>query len=223
VRLEDVLERLADRDASGTVRLGAYAQLGQVFLLPAIRVLTEQYPKLQLSIVHLDPDLAIERLKGGMLDLFLGFNVAVGEPLAAMRLGNLQFAIFCGKQHPLFGAERITEEDLEKYGFVAQRRPGLMKSIWPKTLKRMITLDTDSHAIALDACLAGTHLMFKERVVVAPLVEEGRLHEIPVEVEPAELVLLRHVHSQHHALLDKVAFAIQTVVEQATDQWGDEL
>ena len=214
VRLEEVIERLADRDAAGSVRLAAYAQLGQVFLLPAIRILNEQYPKLSLSIVHIDPEVALERVKSGMLDLFLGYNVAVGEPLTSARLGELEFAVYCGRGHPLFGAAKLDPEELEQHGFVAQRRPGLMRSIWPSSLKRKITLDTDSHAIALDACLAGTHLMFKERVTVEPLVAEGRLHELAVDAEPARLVLIRHAHSIHAAVLEKVAAAIQTVAAE---------
>src|SRR5688500_6309130 len=104
-RLESVIERLADRDAAGAVRLASIGQLGRVFLLPAIRELTEQFPRLQLSIVHVEPELAVERLKAGMLDLFLALNVAVGEPLTATRLAELELAVYAGKGHPLFSKE----------------------------------------------------------------------------------------------------------------------
>ncbi len=215
VRLEAVIERLADRDASGAVRLGSMGQLGRAFLLPAIRLLSERYPRLQLSIVHHEPELAIEQLKAGMLDLYLALNVSVGEPLSAVRLADLELAVYAGRTHPLFSALEMRPEDLEQHGFAAQRRPGLMRSIWPSTLKRTVTLETDSHAIALDACLAGSHLMVMERVIAAPMVAQGELRELRVDaLEPARLSLCRHAHSSHHLLLDRVATAIQTTVEE---------
>jgi DNA-binding transcriptional LysR family regulator len=217
LRLESVLDRLADHDAAGAVRLGAIGQLGRVFLLPAIRALTEQYPRLQLSIVHLEPEVAIERLKGGMLDLFLALNVAVGEPLTSAHLAELALAVYAGRGHPLFGVAPVAPDTLEQHGFVAQRRPGLMRSIWPSTLKRTVTLETDSHAIALDACLGGSHLMVMERVVSAPLVASGQLCEVASDLlEPARLVLVRHAHSPNQSLLDKVALAIQRAVDELT-------
>ena len=217
LRLESVIDRLADSDASGAVRLGAVGQLGRVFLLPAIRALSEQYPKMQLSIVHLEPETAIERLKSGMLDLFLALNVAVGEPLPSLRLAELELAVYAGKGHPLFGISGPPPETLEQHGFVAQRRPGLMRSIWPSNIKRTVTLETDSHAIALDACLAGSHLMVMERVIGTPLVAAGQLFEVESHLlEPARLVLVRHAHSTNHTLLDKVASAIQRAVSDLT-------
>jgi DNA-binding transcriptional LysR family regulator len=215
-RLESVIERLADSDAAGAVRLAAIGQLGRAFLLPAVHELSERYPRLQLSIVHLEPEVAIDRLKAGMLDLFLALNVAVGEPLTAVRLADLELAVYAGAGHPLFDSAEIRPDDLEQHGFVAQRRPGLMRAIWPQAVKRTVTLETDSHAVALDACLAGSHLMLMERAIAAPLVLEGRLREIEANmVEPARLVLARHAHSTHPALIDKVSQAIQEAVQRA--------
>lgn len=217
VRLEAVIDRLADRDASGAVRLGAVGQLGRAFLLPAVRQLSEEHPRLQLSIVHLEPEQAIEQLKAGMLDLFLALNVAVGEPLTATRLADLELAVHAGRGHPLFDVESATAEEIREHGFVAQRRPGLMRSIWPSTLKRTVTLETDSHAIALEACLTGSHLMVMERAIAASLVAEGKLRELGTALfEPARLVVLQHAHAAQHALLDKVVAAIQNAVDELT-------
>lgn len=215
-RLEAAVAALADSRPRGVVRLGAVGQLARAFLLPAVQALGEEHPEVEISIVHLDPEEALRRLREGALDWFLALNVTVGEPLAATPLGRLELAIYAGRGHPLFAGPEPPLERLLSFGFVAQRRPGLMRSVWPTGQKRKITLQTDAHALALEACLAGSHLMVMERVIARPFVEEGQLRELPAPfLEAAQMSLIRNAQWGERPADREVGLAIRRVVQGA--------
>lgn len=216
LNLEGAVTALVDGRPRGVVRLGAVGQLARAFLLPAVKVLGEEHPEVEISIVHLDPEEALRRLREGALDWFLALNVTVGEPLLATPLGRLELAIYAGRAHPLFLGAEPSLERLLSHGFVAQRRPGLMRSVWPTGQKRKITLQTDAHALALEACLAGSHLMVMERVIARPFVEDGQLRELPAPfLEAAQMSLIRNAQWVERPADREVGLAIRRVVQGA--------
>ncbi|MFO0723553.1 MAG: LysR family transcriptional regulator [Myxococcota bacterium] len=216
-RLGAVLGDLGDQEAAGHVRIGTVGQLGRVFIAPAVRSLAEEHPRLEVSITHLEPAEALERLKGSSLDLFLALNVSVGDPLRAQRLAELEIGIYAGRGHPLFQASRVTHAAIAEHPFAAQLRPGLMRSVWPSELKRRVTLQTDAHAVALEACLSGSHLMAMERVIAKPLLDEGRLRELDASLLPAaKLVLVQKSGRAPSKIVARVAQAIVETVRALT-------
>lgn len=215
-RVLELIADLSNQESAGHVRLGTVGQLGRVFIAPAMHTLVADHPRLEVSITHLEPADALERLKGGTLDLVLALNVTVGEPLRSQRLAELEIGIYAGKSHPLFGRRDVKPEQIVEHPFAAQLRPGLMRSVWPSELKRRVTLQTDSHAVALDACLAGSHLMAMERVIGRPFVAEGRLRELNTDLLPAaKLVLIQRAGRKESPIVGKVARAITEVVRGA--------
>lgn len=210
-QLHATIARLAGAEASGTVRLAAFGQFGGFLLLPAAAELNRTFPGIELSIAQADPEPAFQQVEGRTLDLYLGVNIAVGEPLAHEVLARSEMAIYAGRGHPLFGQGSSTE--WRDYGFVVQRRPSLMRSVWPANQPRNVTLQTDSHGLALQACLGGTHLMVMERVIAEPMVHAAQLREVQAGfLDQANLVLVWHGHRQHDARLRKVSEAIKRVV-----------
>jgi DNA-binding transcriptional LysR family regulator len=214
-RLSEVLADLGDEETAGHVRMATVGQLGRVFLAPSMRALLQLYPRLEASIVHVEPSVALDRLKGGTLDLFLGLNVAVGDPLIGTRLADLEIGVYAGREHPLFGQVDVPLSALAEHPFAAQLRPGLMRSVWPPSIPRRVTLETDSHAVALDACVSGSHLMAMERVIARPFLAEGKLTEIKTGfLDAARLVLCRHQERGRGTLISKVAKAIAQTVRE---------
>lgn len=212
-QLHATIARLAGAEASGAVRLAAFGQLGAFLLLPAAADLNRRFPDIEISVGQLDPEPALQQVEARMLDLYLGVNIAAGEPLVHEVLARPQMAIYAGHGHPLYGA--VGSADWRRYGFVAQHRPSLTRSVWPASEPRNVTLRTDSHGLALQACLAGTHLMVMERAIARHLVEAGQLSELRAEfLERATLVLVRHGHREQDARLEKVGEAIRRVVAE---------
>jgi DNA-binding transcriptional LysR family regulator len=217
LRLVAALDSIGRKDAVGFVRLAAVGQLGRVFLLPAVEALAKSNSELRLSIDHLDPELALERLKAGSLDGYLTLNVAAGDPLVGTRLAQLELMAFAGPTHPLFDAKELTEAHLPVYGFVAQGRPSLMRSPWPLDKRRIVSLQTDSHALALEACLRGTHLMLMERVFGRDFVRENKLHALEVPfVEKVDLMYFQHRRSLKQAVPARVEAEVRRAVERIT-------
>ncbi len=218
-RLHHEVARLMDGNVAGSVRLGAVGQLGSHFLLPAAVELGRQYPQLEVSIVHAEPQDAMLQLEARRMDLYLALNVAVGEPLAVQSLTKLEMAVYAGKGHPVFDSSEGIE-GIEGHSFVAQRRPTFMKSVWPRGLSRTISIVTDVHSIALQACLGGSHLMVMERLIASRFVAEGRLREIRADfLEAAELVLIRHAHSLNDPLINRVAGSIEKTVNSLDEEF----
>lgn len=208
--LDDAVGQLNAHAPRGLVRVGSVGQLAGLFLLPAVRALAESHPEIELSISHLEPEEALRRLSDGSLDWFLALNVSVGSPFEAAALGELQLALYAGRRHPLFPQVQPSLTEILRHGFVAQRRPALMRSVWPKEHKRRVSLQTDAHAVSLEACLSGSHLMVMERLIAAPHVARGELREYPAPfLEPVQLVLLRNGERPSRSAETAVGAAIE--------------
>jgi DNA-binding transcriptional LysR family regulator len=180
-----------------------------------MKTLLEQHIRLQAEIIHLEPSVALDRLASGTLDVFLGHNISVGEPLIAARLADLRIGIYAGVGHPLHGRKDVSAEEIAEHPFAAQSRPGLMRSIWPAKVKRRVNLETDSHAVALEACLDGSHLMAMERLIARPFVSKNALTEINTSlISPAVLTLCRHGEKGKSAIISAVSKAITTTVKR---------
>lgn len=198
---------------AGTVRLATMGQLDRIFLLPALKRLRAQAPRVRLSIRHLAADQAMDALSAGAIDLFLAVNLAVGRDFSTLRIGDLSFSVYAGRGHPLFGREGVDAEELAQHLFVAQERPALIQSVWPSQLQRNMGLVCDSHAFALDACLAGQYLVFMEDLMVRRHVVEQRLCRVDVgAVAPGRLSLVHHVRSLDEA---RVRTCAQIIVDEA--------
>jgi DNA-binding transcriptional LysR family regulator len=217
--VQQVIDDLSDLDAAGHVRLATIGQLGRVFLAPAMHTVLTKHPRLEVSIVHIEPDEAIERLNSRTLDLYLALNVAVSEPLHAARLAELEVGIYAGRGHRLFGKSGLTLEEITAHPFAAQIRPRLMRSVWPAATPRKVTLQTDSHALALESCLSGSHLMAMERVIAEPMLKAGQLFELNHDaLPPARLVLCRRADRGRGAIANLVHRAITETVRDRLKQ-----
>jgi DNA-binding transcriptional LysR family regulator len=212
-----VLADLSDRDYRAVVRVGCVGQLGRVYLPPAIKEVAKQHAELRVSVSHPLPDAALDSMLSGALDLFLALNVTVVPPLLAHPLGPLALGVFVGRGHPLFAATNPTTEDMLEHSFVAQRRPPMMRSIWPTHLTRRITLEVDLHAVALEACLQGSHLMVMESAFAKTWVKEGQLRQLPfAALKPAELMLITHERTRELPVVSAVAAAIARAARSLT-------
>ena len=214
--LSKAISRLSESEVAGLVRIGAMGQLDRMFLLPAMAVLNEQHPGLKTSIRHMSPEEAMTELTDGTLDVYLAFNTTVAAPLRSVHLAEIEVTVYAGAGHPLFDRDDVSLEEMQSFGFAAQRKPPLMRSVWPLEQNREVTLYTDSHTLALDACLAGTHLCVMERIMAARFVEEGRLRAIgPDLLEPVTLSLCTHERTAEDAVAEAVTRAVLGVVREA--------
>lgn len=192
-----VIDAVSAKETSGFGRIATVGQLDRVFILPALLKLRREAPKLRFSVVHLEPEGAIDALESGAIDLFVALNFVCGGSLIPEVVAEVSLGVYAGCEHPLFEQKTVTVEDIAAQEFVAQRRPSLVKAIWPSGMNRHVTLTVDSHALALDACLSGGYLMMMEDVTAHEHVAAGRLRRLPVEeIPPAELVVVRHERTQ---------------------------
>jgi DNA-binding transcriptional LysR family regulator len=205
--LGEVIAQLSSRAPIGSVRLAGMGQYGRIFLVQVTRLLAVEAPDVDVSIVHLEPDAAIAGLLDRSVDIFLGVNIVADDRLVATKLAELEMGVYVGRTHPLFKGPQPGAEQILSHGFVVQRRPSPMKSIWPKGLARKVTLTVDSQAVSMEALLAGSHVAVVERIFAGPYVNEGRLRELTaLPIERASLIMLRRADERAEliALLERL-------------------
>lgn len=219
LRIEEVLSGFSHPQEGGLIRLATVGQLDRVFILPAVRVLAERMPKLQISIGLSAPEEALANLESGTVELFLALNVTAPSSVRTIELGEIAMGVFAGRGHPLFEQPTVSLEELLEHQFVAQSPIGLMKPVWPRDLKRNVALTASTHALALDTCLAGSHLMVMEVVTAAPWVTRGELRELSPELLPkAHLRLFTHVRDDQDLVTKTVVDAIREAVDGVRNQ-----
>ena len=85
--LADCEAAIADLEAgtgevTGTVRVSAFTTAEQQFLLPALQIVRERYPKLKVLVTDFEPVDAMPALKSGQFDVVVGHEYNVRPPYA---------------------------------------------------------------------------------------------------------------------------------------------
>jgi DNA-binding transcriptional LysR family regulator len=86
----------ADRKLSGVVRVATTEMLGQVVILPALRILHERHPQIRVELLTGSGQLDIARREA---DVALRYIRPEGGDLVARRAGKIAFAAYAAKKY----------------------------------------------------------------------------------------------------------------------------
>lgn len=75
------LESMTGR-VSGTVRISAFTTAEQLFIIPALEILRERTPALQVLVTDYEPNLSMPALKSGQFDVVVSHEYNVAPPYA---------------------------------------------------------------------------------------------------------------------------------------------
>jgi len=153
---------------------GPYAAL---YVLPAMRALTEKHPGLVPQVTSVPTPSVSDELRRGAVDVAVLDAVRPSDDLTLVELAELPHGVFCGPSHPLYSVERVTRAMLEEHPFVAPTPlpDGSVPDRWPTTRPRHIGLYVTHMEVGIDACLSGGYLT----VLPVPIAERAGLRRLP--------------------------------------------
>lgn len=114
------------KNAEGTVRLSITDGLGVIFVVPALRRFSTEYPRLQ---VHLKSPVNVTALRENQTDLMIGFSPDAAQDTTSYQLGWLHFLPFISRSY-LEKMGLPTRENLEQHLFIDSEIYSARTSIW---------------------------------------------------------------------------------------------
>ncbi len=126
-QLESIEHSLKDssEEVQGTVRIAAFTSALDKLVIPVAAELTKLYPKLQIRLTELEPDISIPALDAYQFDLAI---VAYSEKphlleqshRKVIKLGNDRLMVLVSDENPLTNQSEITIEDLKEENWVLE-------------------------------------------------------------------------------------------------------
>ncbi len=172
-QLEDIRRDVEDSSSAirGDVRIAASEVFGSFLLPTAIAKTTNAHPDLTPRCYQLVPEQIAHGLISGELDV--GFTVSAGalEGVQSQVIAESEGVLVCGRSHPLFNTEELSEEDLSQYPFVVPRywQRDYLTSLdhYPKSKQaRKIGATTDRMSLAISLVVEGAFLGYFPQVTI---------------------------------------------------------
>lgn len=203
-RLADVIDE-ADSDTSGHVRILSISQVTCERFDALLQRFFRQYPRVSLSIEVATTAEGVRAVESSTVTLGI-CDAGVSAPLQGILLGREQYAIYCGRTHPLYGREGLALEDLrgEAYiGFTSDVLGGeymgpvtamrALASIGQRVRGASSNVEEVSRMIA-----AGIGIGALPAHLARPQVEQGQLWQLPpyTDLPEADINLIYNPQSR---------------------------
>jgi DNA-binding transcriptional LysR family regulator len=179
----------------GPLRVASLGVLTEHFVVPCLIELRRAHPELVPEHVNIGTSEANAQLVRGQIDLAFYYEEVTAAGVVVERLGQTSTSIYCGREHPLFGARRVTLEQVLAHPFSVPQigDSGRIMDGWPADLRREVGMRITLLRSNLEVCRSGALLTVLPDVTAAPDLERGLLRRLPVVELPAiELFAARH-------------------------------
>lgn len=184
--VHDALLQVQSGTLSGDVRVSAPGTISRMYVLPALERLREQHPELRPSLGSFSDDALSDMLLRGDLDVALTNDPVIEPSLTSAAIGRYSSGVYCGVEHPLFGAPVVGIEQLSDHAFVAPPLDdrGRPPEGWPVELVRNVTIQASNLQFGIEVCIEGRHLAVLPDLLAVPYAEAGTLRRIDLDVIP---------------------------------------
>ena len=152
-RVDDVIDANNQETFSGAVRWTCnWSLTGMV--LDTLRQMVTEHPALLPKMVTLEPNDLAHQLLRGELDVAVINNLVDIEGLTSTKLGEVPHAVFCGREHPLYGRKQTTLEQLAEHAFAAPTATpnGVYEDGWPNHITRHVVMEFSQMSVGFRAC-----------------------------------------------------------------------
>ncbi len=180
--VESALDQILSSDSAGAVHVSASGPYASLFVLPALRKLTEQYPDIVAHVRSTGPAQAERLLIDGGLDIFVTDVPISRADLKVTRLGELSYSVYAADFHPLAGRIDLSVDDLLEHPFVGP--PDGLADHWVVHLPRKVGMVVEQLHVALEVCALDGLLAVLPDLVARNFRGEGSLVRLPVEIIP---------------------------------------
>lgn len=103
------------------VRIGVCPNILQWVLVEPLSYLLKKHPQATLAISGATFEVALQQLRGGTLDVVLGFDAAFRDhpDIAREKLPAIRTTFFARRDHPILKVKSLTTADLARYPMIA--------------------------------------------------------------------------------------------------------
>ncbi|WP_413284281.1 LysR family transcriptional regulator [Vibrio sp. MA40-2] len=126
-QLNDIEQSLKDNlaEVQGTVRIAAFTSALEKIVIPAVSLLSQHYPKLQMRLTEMDPDTSLPALDTYQLDVAVVAYSKKQHLLEqshrnVIKLGSDRLKALVSNKHPLAKKTRITIDELKDESWVLE-------------------------------------------------------------------------------------------------------
>lgn len=148
-------------------------------LEPVLRESPTRWPQLSIEVKCVPSPEVATCLRRGEIDLALLADAYSDEETQLELLSQLEYGIFCGRQHPLFEQAEIEPAQILEYPFVAPHTEAGAGDPWPVSLDREVGLRVHQLSLAIEVCANGEFLGVFPRHSAGSCQRE--LRELPCE------------------------------------------
>lgn len=173
--IDDALQSIMSGAVKGHIRVAAPGPIAALFVLPALRSLTDRYPELVPQVLAVPNSRVNAMLLAGDLDLAILDDPIRDADLELENIMSLTYGVYCGPGHPLEKARKLSVDRILEHPFAAP--PAGADDHWPAHLERRIGLELGYLQLGLDCCAQGELLAVLPDVVAAA-------HHVPLRRLP---------------------------------------
>lgn len=208
--LDDGIESITAEDVGGPVRISAPGPFASLFVLPALRLVRKNNPRVVPVISSLDAATANSKLLGGALDIALLDDPIPHPQLVIEKVADIGHGVYCGADHPLFGKKKLRLQDIVEFPFAVP--PEGADDHWPRDVPRKVGARMSQLQIGIDFCCAGELLAVLPDPVARAYVERNELRRLAVgEFSPTSLYAVHRASIGSRTKIDVLLPALREV------------
>ena len=176
---------IRNRDASGTLRVGASVTVGNHLLPEQVRRFQQQYPQMKVEVLISNSEL----IEGAVLKNDIDFAIVEGNIqspyLIQEKFREDRLVLLCGPGHPLWDRGTVPLEELPQYDFLLREKGSAGREIFDSIMRlagieiRPIWQSTSTKAI-VQGVARNLGLSVLPYLMVQAELEAGLIREVPI-------------------------------------------
>jgi DNA-binding transcriptional LysR family regulator len=172
---------------AGALRVASLGVLTDYFVIPCLVQLRREHPALVSEHLNLRTAEATELLARAELDVAFYYEELSVDGVVVERIGSTPTAIYCGRGHPLFSQQRITQRMVLEHPFSIPQigDSGRVMDGWPSEIPRQVGMRITMLRSNLAVCTAGVLLTVLPDIAAVDGLAAGHLRRISVPALPA--------------------------------------
>lgn len=185
----EAVYEVVDGALAGPIRVAAPGPFVPVFVLPALRQVLREHPRLVPDVSCLEASAANQSLVRGDLDVALLDDPEPASGLVVERVRAIRYGVYCGVGHPLAAAASVIVEEVTRYPFVA---PPTANDHWPVDIPRRVGFTVGRLDLGVELCATGEYLAVLPDDIVPGRDRAGRLRRLPLDIFPETALYAVH-------------------------------
>ena len=174
--VHDAASEVSALDVRGPTRLAMPRALLGLLALPTMVRARAADPSATFFLSH---EVDVRAVTAGLVDIAVMCSPpAQRAGIEIHRLGAIEVAIHCGREHPLWPPRKVTFGDLAAHAFIVEADGVVDGATWPAEHSRKVAIELADPAHALDCCASSLGLAVLPVASTRDAVQTGRLRAL---------------------------------------------